>query len=857
MDKTRFPAPGPGFLSISLFRGWFINRNLLPWVVLAISLATTYQSWTRAKRDTAKNIQDYFEFRVRDSISRIEQRMQTYEQVLRGARGLFEASISVQRDEWRSYVAALKLEDNYPGIQGVGFSFIVSPSEKEKHTASIRKEGFPEYTIRPEGDREIYTSIIYLEPFFGRNLRAFGYDMYSEPVRRAAMEEARDLAKLTISGKVRLVQEAEKKEQAGFLMYLPVYRNKTPRETIADRRANIIGWVYSPFRMDDLMLGIQGERASDLDIEIYDGDEISEKTLMHDADGHRFAQEPPSSSLIQSTNRIRTGGRYWTVLVRALHPITSRVDAEQPRYIAIVGIAASLLLTLVTWLLAHGRMLAIRSAQEMNRELIESEAKLKAAEEIGNYGSLTVNLLDDKAPHFWSDGFYKIIGLSPGEIEPTPENYLKFVHSDDIEKVALAQKKALGDETGGELSSGYRVVRKDGTERFIQSTIHIGRDDNGKPVHIIGTMQDITELKQAEEALRKAKNDAENATQLKDKFISLVSHDLRGPLSAMLGLLNLARRPEQRRDDAKVLEIMNYAISSGDKMLNLIEDLLGVSRFKTGMVRVRMTFANPHFVVDNAISILRVAAERKRIEIVNDIQLIGRIYADPFILEEVIRNFLSNAIKFSGPGGKVTVSMLPDRPFTIAVADNGVGIPPEMLEKLFSYEEKTTTRGTADETGTGLGLPLCRDMMESMGGKIWVESSVGKGSVFYAGLPYKRPAILVVDDDPAQVMVVKNILQSVEVDFMAAQSGQEALNIIEANPPHLIICDVIMPGMDGYELVDKIRQTPASASVPIIMMTSHAGAETRNLFFAKGVSDFIAKPFTVDELITRVRRFIW
>lgn len=134
-----------------------------------------------------------------------------------------------------NYVKSLHLQEKYPGIQGVGFSLWISEKDKASHIEKIRQEGFQDYTIRPEDDRETWTSIIYLEPFSGRNLRAFGYDMYTEFVRRKAMEYARDHAETAISRKVKLVQETEQDIQAGFLMYVPVYRKNAPQSTVAER----------------------------------------------------------------------------------------------------------------------------------------------------------------------------------------------------------------------------------------------------------------------------------------------------------------------------------------------------------------------------------------------------------------------------------------------------------------------------------------------------------------------------------------------------------------------------------------------------------------------------------------------
>ena len=263
---------------------WLNIPLSLTLLVLSVSLIGSYLAFSSVQSHTARSIQTYFDYRVRESINRIESRVEINEEVLRGLKGLFKASKSVEREEFRRYVSSLRLADQFPGIQGVGFSLIIPSAEIDNHIAAIRREGFPTYSIYPEGQRETYTSIIYLEPFSDRNLRAFGYDMYSEAIRHAAMQRALESGNLTLSGKVKLVQESGQNEQAGFLMYLPIYRNDKPHTLLSERRENIIGWVYSVFRMDDFMEGLHGKRSNDLNIEIYDGDVISNKTLMHNSD---------------------------------------------------------------------------------------------------------------------------------------------------------------------------------------------------------------------------------------------------------------------------------------------------------------------------------------------------------------------------------------------------------------------------------------------------------------------------------------------------------------------------------------------------------------------------------------------
>lgn len=230
------------------------------YLVFGLGLVLTLSLWDWSEHVYESNAKSYFEFRVGQLLESIDKRLETYQQVLHGARGLFAASTEVERQEFYHYVNSLHLNLRYPGIQGVGFSLLVPKADKQRHTHSIRQQGFPNYDIYPGGDRAVYTSIIYLEPFAQRNLAAFGYDMFSEPVRHAAMVYARDHDTIGMSGKVQLVQETDADIQAGFLIYLPVYRNGQPHTTESERRANIVGWVYSPFRIKDFMQGIGGER---------------------------------------------------------------------------------------------------------------------------------------------------------------------------------------------------------------------------------------------------------------------------------------------------------------------------------------------------------------------------------------------------------------------------------------------------------------------------------------------------------------------------------------------------------------------------------------------------------------------
>ncbi|MDD5299785.1 MAG: PAS domain S-box protein, partial [Gallionella sp.] len=364
--------------------GWY-HAQLLPWMVLAVSLAVTYQLWKNAQQDAIRVLQTKFDYQVSDTVDEINKRMMAYRQVMRGVDGLFAHADTVKRDEFRDYIARLRLKENYPGIQSIRFVPLVSQAEKGRHTAAIRKEGLPAYTIWPDGQRDSYAPVVYAEPPDERNRQVFGYDMLSDNayprpgdsgigLRRTAMEQARDSGNIAISGKIKLVFEAAKDNQAGFVMFLPVYKYGAPHDTIAERRANLIGWVGSVFRAGDLMHGILGDRA-DIDIEIYDGEEVSDKTAMYDANLLARHLHPRFRSL----QRTSIAGRTWTVGVHSLPAFDAQLDKGKLSIIANYGIGISLLLALLTWLLVYGRTRALQAAVSLERASRKNEMLLRTA----------------------------------------------------------------------------------------------------------------------------------------------------------------------------------------------------------------------------------------------------------------------------------------------------------------------------------------------------------------------------------------------------------------------------------------------------------------------------------------------
>lgn len=352
-----------------------------------------------------------------------------------------------------------------------------------------------------------------------------------------------------------------------------------------------------------------------------------------------------------------------------------------------------------------------------------------------------------------------------------------------------------------------------------------------------------------------AKEQAEKATELKDKFVSLVSHDLQGPLATMIGFLKLVRDDNAEPPGEGQKLILDKAMESGQIMGRLIEDILNISRIQTGKLKPKSGFVDAFIVALKAATGFAYSAEQKEIMLINNVPEKSYIYVDSELFAQVIHNLVSNALKFCKKGDSVTLYIPDGEPSTIAIKDTGLGINPEKQKILFNHDTPTSTTGTAGERGTGFGLPLCHEIMKAHGGELVVESEVNKGTTFYARLPHVKPRVMIVDGDKAIHESLQLQLEGLDAEIIDMNNGREALISVHPNMPHLIITDLKMPVMDGFELIRRLKEDPKVDSIPIIVMASDSSPETRQKSFKLGAQDFINKPLEGDILL-RAKRLI-
>ncbi|GET25163.1 ATP-binding protein [Prolixibacter sp. NT017] len=410
------------------------------------------------------------------------------------------------------------------------------------------------------------------------------------------------------------------------------------------------------------------------------------------------------------------------------------------------------------------------------------------------------------------------------------------------------------------------VITKDGELRCVLTNGVPILDEKGNLKGYRGVDRDITERKKAEAEIKRMNEELLISNAEKDKFFSIIAHDLRSPFNSFLGLTQVMAENLQ---DLTMEEIRKFSLTMRDSvshLYRLLENLLQWSRMQQGMILFNPEIIPLCSIIIDSLDILAEPAQAKEIEITCAIPNNLEVFADVNVVQTIIRNLVSNAIKFTPRGGKVDIAaqVLPDRFIEVSVADTGIGMDREMLDKLFRLDGKVNREGTEGETSTGLGLILCKEFIEKQGGKLWVESEVGKGSVFYFTLPFGEESekrnlgengaivsepddedgnlkVLIVEDDETSELIISIAAKMFGNEIALAKTGEDAVIITRGNPDiDLILMDVQIPGLDGYETTRQIREF--NKDVVIIALTGFGFTGEREKAIQAGCNDYFSKP---------------
>ena len=794
--------------------------------------------------------------------SQVQFKFDEQESLLEQMAGLYihDKSKKITRDGFHRFVE--RSLTRFPMIQALEWAPEVDARDRKKFEAAQRKE-LPIFEIRERDadgklqhskERSTYYPVTYVEPLAG-NEPALGFDLASNQVRLQAIESAKVSGKAVISAPVKLVQERQ--QQSGVLLLLAVDQH--------DSKSDV---VLTVLRMSDFMDKLlQGTRTM-----LY--------TRLVDLDGRKIIYDnfEPAGTPALLEHSFDFGSRHYRLETAPTPRYFMQHHGWQSWGLLAVGTFGTGLLGA---LLLLGTGYTARIKQEVDdrtRQLKESKQELERQNEknlaILRNASDGIHILDSDGNLIEaSDSFCTMLGYGRDEIIGCNVRQWDAQLTDG--ELALALKRQFEFNGRSQFTSRHR--RKDGVIIDVEIS-GMAHALDGQPA-LINSSRDITERKIAVAQLRQAKETAEEASRAKSDFLANMSHEIRTPMNGIIGMTELALDTELTVEQREYLELVK---SSADSLLAIVNDILDFSKIEAGRMEIDRIEFDLADVLSQTARSMALRAHQKELELLLDIDadIPQVLVGDPGRLRQVIVNLIGNAIKFTDHGEivvKAAMSSMQPSPdkvvLHISVRDTGIGIPTEKFHTIFDSFTQADTSTTRKYGGTGLGLSISTRLAELMGGFIWLESEVGKGSTFFIeivlerakaeSIPHHETAhlkdmrVMVVDDNATNRLLAVELLKRWGMNPTAMPNGKQAIaEWIQSRqlgkPYQLLILDVRMPDMDGFEVIRQLREMSKDLVAPVMMLTSEGqrgdAARCREL----GISAYLLKPYSQSDLLDAI-----
>ena len=514
--------------------------------------------------------------------------------------------------------------------------------------------------------------------------------------------------------------------------------------------------------------------------------------------------------------------------------------------------------------------------QIANQNLQEREMMLADAQRIGGVGSWEWDIVNDTKS--WSDEAFRIAEISPDQFGGKQADFLNLVHSNDRDMVNRETQAALDGIRPYEVT--YCQVMPDQSIKHIHTRAEVIRAEDGTPITMRGITRDITERVQAEEKLRDAIFEIELASNAKSEFLSRMSHELRAPMNLVLGFAQLLDMDQKEPLTATQRKSVGYILTEGEHLLGMIDEVLDIARIETGQLEISPETVDVGAVLSQLESLSRLLAAKNNIQLEFQLPTSEPIFvqADHQRLHQVLLNLISNAIKFNQVGGKVSLTCQFPNPQTVRIniQDTGIGIRPEKIDKLFTPFVRLS-ESQNDVEGAGLGLAITKHLIELMNGDIGVESIVGQGSNFWIELPIANPpgasldlieqnaetpelslpacSLLYIEDYEANYKLLKDgLAEFPQVQLLWAKDGTSGLEMA-IQQPDLILLDLRLPDMQGYEVLKKLKQDDGTHQIPIVVLSADATQRRIDFLIDAGALAYVTKPYKMRQMLRNIQ--IW
>ncbi|MYN18010.1 response regulator [Rugamonas sp. FT107W] len=866
------------------------GRSAAQWATLLVGLGLTVVVWHLVALNTERRARQQFDTECGDITERISARMALYESGLRGARALFNAEPEPSRAQWRGYVEALNLQHSFPGVMGLGYSPLVQAEQRDALERQVRAQGHPDFRIwtRPgAGLGAASVPVLYLEPFQGQNLRAFGYDMMSEPIRRAALLEAARTGEPVLSAKVTLVQNDTGEGRPGFLMYFPIHRKQ---EGPAPRIETLQGYTTSPIRADDMMAGLLGPSGQVVLLEIFDGPDTAPAGRLY-ASGDRSDND----KLQYPNPYLRTAPlvllhHRWTLRFTSLPAFENSIDRQKSHIVLLAGAIISLLFFGVVRALTARQAYAAALAEEKTAALRESESSLITARDLAEAASRAKSEFVANMSHEIRTPLNAVLGmthlLNNTALSPDQQKYLEMIRSSgnsllsilndvlDFSKIEAGRMElapapfqlsavleaiatimtvnsgekdlelAIGVEADVPQSlvgDGHRLQQilinlVGNAIKFTEKgsvTVLVERAGGGEdgPVTLRFTVRDsgigippdqlaqlFAPFSQADASMTRRFGGTGLGLAISRRIAALMGGEIAVHSDAGVGSAFMLTVPLQRGAD-----LPQAGTPLPAQHLLVVDDDAVSADYLCRTIGARGWSCERAGSGEQALALLRAAAARYDAILVDwDMRGMNGLETMQAIRAAMPQDCPAIILMVSAFGqGKLLHTDGAD-------AANAVLLKPVTMARLNETLQQALA-GTPVAASADAGAP--------------------------AGQRIDGVRILLVEDNPINQLVAKSMLSYAGAHIEAVDNGRAALELLrtEAHRYDLVLMDVQMPEMDGFEATTRIRNE-LKLELPVLAMTAGVMLSEREQCIASGMNDFIAKPIDVEQMLRAITR---
>ena len=695
-------------------------------LVLVGSLLLVAIAWDHARQRELKLAAEQFRGIAGQQASLVQLQLNSVEMTLRGGASLFAALDRPTPEQWRGYVDALRLQATFPSLIGVGYASSLDEQGLLRLQEAWRADGRGLFELRPRGRRPLYGPVLYLEPHTDINRTVIGFDLYSEAIRQHAMRMAMDSGQSQLTGRITLGRDAGRPSPA-LLLLTPVYGQSLDVDSPATRRSALRGWVFAPFRMDDMLHTALSPGRGKMQLRVVDVTNATHDVLYQaaDLDGpHTF------------THSLAMGfyGRRWRFDFFSGPTETAAPQLAALDNLLLAGIAVSLLLFALAWMLASTEARARRIAADMTQSFRRSEQRFRNAMQ---YSAIGKALLDSNGAIVENNpAFGRIFGRSDDALAGHSLN--EFLDDGDTQPLMTSQMQAF-DEQGGVIRLTRSLRRGDDEVRHVQLTFAPVPNEPGIDVSRLVQVEDVTERVRAETAVQALNRTLEarvaartrelsEANRELESFAYSVSHDLRAPLRGIEGFSRMLGERHADGLDATGRDYLDRVRKGTARMGELIDALLKLARI--GRAEPDVADVDLSALAADVASGLGDAEPARRVAI--HIQPGMHADGDRTLLHNLLENLLGNAWKFTRGRDDARVEFRretdADGRDWFVVRDNGAGFDPDYANKLFKPFQRLHSQ---DEfPGHGIGLASVKRIVERHGGEIEAESQPGQGATF-------------------------------------------------------------------------------------------------------------------------------